>query len=151
VAAVEVLVATARVREFIEDKDRTKEIADAINQGHQTYGMQSFDQSLMMLLQQNLVTYEEAMRQATNPDDFALRISGISGTSDSKWDDFEGQPSGIAGAVPQAAPHPVAPSPGRTPQAPAPPTARSAPAAKPAGTAPAESEPNDPGFEIERF
>src|SRR5688572_13445748 len=74
VAAVEVLRATARVREMIEDKDRTKEISDAISQGHQTYGMQTFDQSLMSLLKQNLITYEEAIRQATNPDDFALRF-----------------------------------------------------------------------------
>ena len=50
VAAVEVLLATARVRELIEDKDRTKEIPDAIAQGHLTYGMQTFDQSLMWLL-----------------------------------------------------------------------------------------------------
>ncbi len=47
VAAVEILKATARVRELIEDKDRTKEIPDAIAQGHQSYGMQTFDQSLM--------------------------------------------------------------------------------------------------------
>ena len=74
VAAVEVLVNTARVRELIEDKDRTKEIPDAIAQGHQTYGMQTFDQSLMSLVRQNIITYEEAHRQATNPDDFALRV-----------------------------------------------------------------------------
>jgi twitching motility protein PilT len=92
IAAVEILKATARVRELIEDKDRTKEIPDAIAQGHQTYGMQTFDQSLMWLVKSGLVGYEEARRQATNPDDFALRFSGISGTSDSKWDDFEHKP-----------------------------------------------------------
>ena len=92
VAAVEVLKATARVRELIEDKDRTKEIPDAIAQGHQSYGMQTFDQSLMSLVRQNVITYEEAHRQATNPDDFALRFSGISATSDARWDDFEGTP-----------------------------------------------------------
>ena len=91
-AAVEVLKATARVRELIEDKDRTKEIPDAIAQGHQSYGTQTFDQSLMSLVRQNVITYEEAHRQATNPDDFALRFSGISATSDARWDDFEGQP-----------------------------------------------------------
>jgi twitching motility protein PilT len=89
VAAVEVLRCTTRVKELIEDKDRTKEIPDAISQGFDTYGMQTFDQSLMSLVKQGLVTYEEAHRQATNPDDFALRFSGISATSDSKWDNFE--------------------------------------------------------------
>src|SRR5688500_7162932 len=62
VAAVEILKATARVRELIEDKDRTKELHDAIAQGHQTYGMQTFDQSLMSLVQQNIVTDRKSTR-----------------------------------------------------------------------------------------
>ena len=89
VAALEILICTPRVRELIEDKDRTKELADAISQGHISYGMQTFDQALMGLLQQKLITYDEALRQCTNPDDFALRVSGISGTSDATWDQFE--------------------------------------------------------------
>ncbi len=89
VAALEVLIATARVREMIEDKDRTKEIVDAIGQGSITYGMQTFDQSLMGHLKQGLISYDEALRACSNPDDFALRVSGISGTSDSSWDGFE--------------------------------------------------------------
>jgi twitching motility protein PilT len=101
VAAVEVMVCTSRVREMIEDKDRTKEIATAISQGHQSYGMQTFDQSLMSLLKHGHVTYEEALRQSTNPDDFALRVSGIASTSDSSWDDFEG---GAQPTVPSSPP-----------------------------------------------
>jgi twitching motility protein PilT len=89
VAALEILIATSRVRELIEDKDRTKEVPDTISQGHISYGMQTFDQALMGLLKKNLITYEEALRQCTNPDDFALRVSGVSGTSDGKWDQFE--------------------------------------------------------------
>jgi twitching motility protein PilT len=89
VAAIEILISTPRIRELIEDKDRTKEISDAISQGHISYGMQTFDQALMGLLKQNLITYDEALRQCTNPDDFALRVSGISGTSDATWDQFE--------------------------------------------------------------
>ncbi len=112
VAAVEILRATGRVREMIEDKDRTKELTDAIAAGYTTYGMQTFDQSLMMLLSAKMITYEEALRQATNPDDFALRVSGIGGTSDSQWDSFEGsggsagQPSQQYQSQPQ---RPVAP------------------------------------------
>ncbi len=94
VAALEVLISTARMRELVEDKDRTKEVPDAIAQGHITYGMQSFDQSLMALLKQNLITYDEALRACTNPDDFALRVSGISGTSDGQWDQFESSGGG---------------------------------------------------------
>ncbi|GAB4262526.1 MAG: type IV pilus twitching motility protein PilT [Deferrisomatales bacterium] len=92
VPAVEVMVATARVRECIEVPEKTKELRTAIAEGFTTYGMQTFDQSLMGLLKKNLITYKEALRQSTNPDDFALKMSGISSTSDARWSDFqEGQ------------------------------------------------------------
>jgi twitching motility protein PilT len=89
VPAVEVLVSTARVRECIIEKDKTNEINDAIGRGYTTYGMQSFDQSLMFLLNESLITYDEALKHCSNPDDFALRVKGILATSDTTWDDFE--------------------------------------------------------------
>ena len=88
VPALEVLVSTALTRELIADKDRTKELSEAIAKGHTTYGMQTFDQSLMSLVKQGLVTYEEALKHVSNPDDFALRFRGIASTSDSGWSDF---------------------------------------------------------------
>lgn len=91
VPAAEVLVSTARIRECITDETRTSEVPDAIAEGMIAYGMQTFDQSLMALVKDNKVSYHEAMRQATNPNDFALRMKGIRGTSDSKWDQFEGE------------------------------------------------------------
>jgi len=89
VPAVEVLVSTARVRECIIEKDKTNEINDAIGRGYTTYGMQSFDQSLMFLMNESLISYEEALKHCSNPDDFALRVKGILATSDTTWDDFE--------------------------------------------------------------
>ena len=89
VPAIEVLINTTRVREYIEDKDKTRKIRDAIAQGYTTYGMQTFDQSLMALYKENLISLEEALRQASNPDDFALRVRGISSTSDLTWEEFE--------------------------------------------------------------
>ena len=74
IPAVEILVNTARVRELIDDPKRTREIHDAIATGRDPYGMISFDQSLTDLVQQQLVTYEEALAHATNPDDFALTL-----------------------------------------------------------------------------
>jgi len=91
VPAVEVMLASARVKECIDDKDKTKQLHDAISQGYVTYGMQTFDQSLMKLYSNNLITYEEAVRQSSNPDDFALKVSGISSTSDASWEGFEGK------------------------------------------------------------
>ncbi len=90
VPALEVLVSTARVRECVADKDRTKELHDAIAKGFTTYGMQTFDQSLMHHVKQGLITYEEALKHVSNPDDFALRFRGIASTSDATWDNFEG-------------------------------------------------------------
>jgi len=77
VPAVELLLSTARTRELILDENRSREIVDAIGEGLDTYGMQTFDQSLMWLLNRGYISYEEALRQATNRDDFALRVSGI--------------------------------------------------------------------------
>ena len=90
VPAVEVLIASARVRQMIDDKDLTKQLPDAIQQGYESYGMQTFDQSLMSLLKQKFISFEEALRQCSNPDDFKLKVSGISSTSDLSWDAFGG-------------------------------------------------------------
>ena len=91
VPAVEIMLGSARVRECIDDKDKTKQLGDAIAQGFVSYGMQSFDQSLMKLYSSNMITYEEALRQSSNPDDFAHKVSGISSTSDATWEGFEGK------------------------------------------------------------
>ena len=82
VPAVEVLMATETVKDCILDPDKTRAITDVIEQGAIHYGMQSFDQSLSNLLKSGLITYEEALRSATNPDDFALKVKGIQSTSD---------------------------------------------------------------------
>ncbi len=149
VAAVEIMRITARTRELIEDKDRTKELHDAIAQGHVSYGMQTFDQSLMKLLTSQLITYDEALRQASNRDDFALRVSGIGGTSDASWDGFDqsmGRPQpGVSAALAFNAPlaHPVVPSSSSpraaVPSSPSPPSSSSpssAPMTRSAATTP---------------
>ena len=82
VPAVEVLIATATIKDCILDPDKTKTINDVIEQGAIHYGMQSFDQSLFSLYKSGLITYEEALRRATNPDDFVLKVKGIQSTSE---------------------------------------------------------------------
>jgi twitching motility protein PilT len=89
VPAVEIMLATARIRDCIVDKEKTLEIHEAIAEGLATYHMQTFDQSLMSLLRRELITYEEALRHSSNPDDFALRVKGILATSDMTWDEFD--------------------------------------------------------------
>ncbi|HEY3347604.1 MAG TPA: type IV pilus twitching motility protein PilT [Nitrospirota bacterium] len=87
VPAIEILVVTATVRECIIDPDKTRHIHDVIAAGGSQYGMQTFDQSLYGLYKSNLITYEEALRRSSNPDDFALKVRGISSTSDLSWDE----------------------------------------------------------------
>lgn len=82
VPAVEVLVATMTIKDCILDPDKTKLITDVIAQGALHYNMQTFDQSLLNLYKSGLITYEEALRGATNPDDFILKVKGIQSTSD---------------------------------------------------------------------
>lgn len=86
VPAVEVLISTARIRECVAEEEKSREIRDAIAEGNISYGMQTFDQSLMQLFKRKMITYETALAAATNPDDFALFVRGISGTSESRWD-----------------------------------------------------------------
>ncbi len=91
VPAVEILISTARVRELIEDAKRTRELHDAIATGRNPYGMVSFDQSLTELVHQRLITYEEAVSHATNPDDFALFFRGVSKGGAGGGDDMSGR------------------------------------------------------------
>ncbi len=89
VPAMEILRTTARVRECIEDKEKTKGLFDAISKGHSTYGMQTFDQSILSLMKKGFISYEEALRQSSNPADFELKVQGITSTGDVEWEDFE--------------------------------------------------------------
>ncbi|MBI3405778.1 MAG: PilT/PilU family type 4a pilus ATPase, partial [Acidobacteria bacterium] len=87
--AVEVLIATAYIRDCIINPDKTRMIREAISAGVSQYGMQTFDQSLYDLYSQKLITYEEALTRASNPDEFKLRIQGIRSTADAARDDME--------------------------------------------------------------
>jgi twitching motility protein PilT len=74
VAAVEVMVATATIREAVLDQSRITEIPDFIAEGREQYGSQTFDQHIMDLVTQDQVTYEVARAAATNPGDFELKM-----------------------------------------------------------------------------
>jgi twitching motility protein PilT len=81
VPAVEVLISTPLIRDYILHEDKTASIRDVIAAGTSQYGMQTFDQSLFYLYQSGLISLEEALRGATNPDEFRLRLAGIQNTS----------------------------------------------------------------------
>jgi twitching motility protein PilT len=89
VPAIEVMIMTAYIRDCIINPDRTRLIHDAISAGTSQYGMQTFDQSLYDLYARELITYEEALIRASNPDDFKLRIQGIRSAADAAREEME--------------------------------------------------------------
>jgi len=86
--AVEVMISTPYIRDCIVDKDKTHLIHGAIAQGTSQYGMQTFDQSIFGLYQSGLVSYEEALRWASNVDEFKLKVQGISTMSEVSRDEM---------------------------------------------------------------
>jgi twitching motility protein PilT len=94
VPAVEVLMSTPLIRDYILHEEKTASIRDAIAAGTSQYGMQTFDQSLFYLYQSGLITLEEALRGSTNPDEFRLRLAGIQNTTSMAKEEME-QMSGI--------------------------------------------------------
>lgn len=85
VPAAEILVNTGAIREYIADKSKVEMIEQAIAEGHMQYRSQTFDQALLTLYSETKISLDTAMKAATNPDDFDLKIRGISGTSDRGW------------------------------------------------------------------
>ena len=94
VPAVEVMVVTSTIREYIIEPEKTPLIQQAIREGVSSHGMQSFDQSLMQLYTEGMITIDDALKSSSNPHEFSLRLKGIQATSDKTWDTFEGAESG---------------------------------------------------------
>ncbi len=88
IPTVEVMVGSARVREYIE-KQRARELPEVIAQGQTTYGMQTFDQSLMALFRAGHISYTEALSHCRNPADFELQARDLHGSANASRTDFE--------------------------------------------------------------
>lgn len=86
VPALEIMVASAAIRECIMTPEKTIDIPELMAQGQTQYGMQTFDQAIMKLYKAGMISFDEAMNQASNPDDFDLRLRGITGAAD-RWED----------------------------------------------------------------
>ncbi len=73
VPAVEVMVTTGTIREYIIDSEQTYKIRDAMDEG-EYYGMQTFDQSLLKLYQDRQITLDDAMSMSGNAHDFKIKV-----------------------------------------------------------------------------
>ncbi len=86
VPAVEVMVATGLIRDCIREAEKTVQIPGVMAAGTSQYGMQTFDQSLLALYRDEMITYEVARDAATNPDDFDLKVKGIFSASEMTYE-----------------------------------------------------------------
>jgi twitching motility protein PilT len=105
VPAVEVMLGTLAIKDCIRDARRTLEIPAFIAQGAAQYGMQTFDQCLLRLYRDGVISYETAKESASSPDDFDLKVRGIFSTGEQT---FESKPKPDAAAPPPAAASPFA-------------------------------------------
>ena len=99
--AVEVMISTPFIRDCIVDKEKTHLIHGAIAAGTSQYGMQTFDQSIFGLYSQGFVSYEEALRWASNVDEFKLKVQGIQTSSDASREQMARQATGAATGTPE--------------------------------------------------
>jgi twitching motility protein PilT len=89
VAAVEIMLTTGLIRDYIINEEKTYLIREAIAAGTSQYGMQTFDQSLFHLYQSGLIALEEALRNASNSDEFMMRASGIQSSTERAKEEME--------------------------------------------------------------
>ena len=102
--AVEIMVNTQTIREFLLNPEKLPLIHSAVAEGVTQYGMQTFDQSVLGLLQSGVITEEEAIRNCNNPNELSLKLKGISATSDRLWQAVESGKGGEGGATSTSSP-----------------------------------------------
>ncbi len=91
VPAVEVMINTPFIKDCILNKEKTFLIPEAIAKGTSQYGMQTFDQSLFYLYERGFISLEEAMRWASNPNEFKLKLMGVASTADISKEEMESE------------------------------------------------------------
>jgi twitching motility protein PilT len=88
IAALEILVKTSRIQQLILE-NRDIEIRDAIEEGKEIYGSQTFDQAILDLYNQGVISREKAFEYATSPSDLKLKMEGLSTATDGDLSSFE--------------------------------------------------------------
>ncbi|HEY3215921.1 MAG TPA: type IV pilus twitching motility protein PilT [Candidatus Eisenbacteria bacterium] len=98
VPAVEIMVSTPTIREYILNPEKMPLIHSAVGEGVTQYGMQTFDQSVLALLRDGTITEEEAIKNCNNPNELILKLRGINAASDRLWQAVEatGEPAAPA-------------------------------------------------------
>ncbi len=74
VLAAEIMIVNAAIREFIINPEKSSEIVKNMAMGKDQYGMQTFDQALLELCEQKIISQEEAVKYSTSPNDLKLKL-----------------------------------------------------------------------------
>ncbi len=75
VLAVEIMIVNAAIKEYLSSPYQADRIRENIEKGAKQYGMQTFDQAIMKLVQDGTISIEEALQNATSPNDLKLKLS----------------------------------------------------------------------------
>jgi twitching motility protein PilT len=81
VPLVEVMMTTATIRECLSDPEKMHLLQGLLEDDRGAHGMQTFDQSILGLLRQNIIAYDTAMDSASNPHDLEMAIRGINSSA----------------------------------------------------------------------
>ena len=99
VPAVEVKVTTPTVREYVLTPEKIPLLHDIVADGFTEYGMQTFDQSVLGLLRDGLISEQEALKNANKPNELMLKLKGIVSASDRTWQVVDAtRPGAVEGA-----------------------------------------------------
>ena len=91
---------TPTIQEYILYAQKTPMIEALVADGATQYGMQTFDQSVLGLLRDGLISEEEALRNSNHPNELLLKLKGIQGTSDRVWRPLDAVQEAAAKTVP---------------------------------------------------
>jgi twitching motility protein PilT len=85
VPGVEIMISTPTIQEYIQDGEKTPLLHSLVAEGNTQYGMQTFDQSVLSLLQAGLISEDEAIKNCNHPNELMLKLKGILAASDRVW------------------------------------------------------------------
>jgi twitching motility protein PilT len=106
IPSVEVMVSTPTIREYIQHPDKLPLLHSVVAEGVTQYGMQTFDQSVLALLRDGIITEEEALKNCNNPNELQLKLKGIASASDRTWQPVDATAGAAAAATADASKKP---------------------------------------------
>jgi twitching motility protein PilT len=97
--AAEIMVSTPTIQEYIMNPDKIPLLNSLVAEGATQYGMQTFDQSVLGLIRDGLITEEEGLRNSSHPNELILKLKGILAASDRVWQPVDNTRESLAAPI----------------------------------------------------